>query len=126
MFSTNNYCLLQNTNVLRKIKYLINEIKIQYCYPRLDVNVTKGFNHLLKSPFSIHPKTGNVSIVFKPTNVKNIKLDEVPNIYNLLHESSAANTQHIANMKTAVKNFQEIVFSLEKAEALRRRNDASM
>lgn len=107
------------------MKYLIDEIKIQYCYPRLDVNVTKGFNHLLKSPFSIHPKTGKVSIVFKPDNAAHLKLEEVPTIYTLLDDSSSDNLQHQANMRTAVKNFQELVFSLEKAEAVRRKMEAS-
>lgn len=110
---------------MRKLKYLIEEIKIQYCYPRLDVNVTKGFNHLLKSPFSIHPKTGKVSIVFKPANARMMKLEEVPTIYSLLDDSAENSAQHQNNMKNSVKNFQEVVFSIEKAEAMRRKNDAS-
>ncbi|NXF41263.1 PRI1 primase, partial [Nyctibius bracteatus] len=38
------------------------EVMLQYCFPRLDINVSKGVGHLLKSPFSVHPKTGRISV----------------------------------------------------------------
>ncbi|KAM6924691.1 DNA primase small subunit [Xenentodon cancila] len=54
----------------KKVWHFEKEIMLQYCYPRLDVNVSKGVNHLLKSPFSVHPKTGRISV---PINLRELE-----------------------------------------------------
>ncbi|XP_017760543.1 PREDICTED: DNA primase small subunit [Eufriesea mexicana] len=67
-------------------RHLIEEIMLQYAYPRLDIHVSKGMNHLLKSPFCIHPKTGKVCIPFNANTVDKFDLDKVPTITTLIEE----------------------------------------
>lgn len=66
---------------------------IQYVYPRLDINVTKGLNHLLKSPFCVHPKTGKVSIPFNIKKADDFDPMKVPVITTLIEEVNAFDAQ---------------------------------
>uniref|UniRef100_A0A3B5M185 DNA primase n=1 Tax=Xiphophorus couchianus TaxID=32473 RepID=A0A3B5M185_9TELE len=70
----------------KKRQYFEKEIMLQYCYPRLDVNVSKGVNHLLKSPFSVHPKTGRISVPIDLTDVDKFDPFAVPTISLICEE----------------------------------------
>lgn len=72
--------ILQAENRKTIKPHLLTEIILQLVYPRLDINVTKGLNHLLKSPFCVHPKTGRVCVCFDPAKAEQFNPLAVPHL----------------------------------------------
>ncbi|KAG2361824.1 hypothetical protein BDR07DRAFT_1485396 [Suillus spraguei] len=76
----------------------LEDIILQYTYPRLDAEVSKHRNHLLKAPFCVHPKTGRVCVPVDPNRVENFDPNAVPTVMQLLQEldkaGESANWEH--------------------------------
>lgn len=88
----------------RKLRYTSQEIMLEFCYPRLDVNVSTGINHLLKSPFCVHPKTGRVCVPINVENVDSFDPFAVPTISQLCHELDSQKAEKTdENTQTARK-----------------------
>jgi len=68
---------------------ILSEIMLQFAYPRLDIAVSKGLNHLLKAPFCIHPKTGRVCVPFRVAKVDSFDPETVPTVLKLVEEIDA-------------------------------------
>ncbi|KAF1809067.1 prim-pol domain-containing protein [Eremomyces bilateralis CBS 781.70] len=62
------------------------DIVLEYTYPRLDAEVSKKLNHLLKSPFCVHPGTGRVCVPIDVQKVEEFDPLEVPTVTQLLDD----------------------------------------
>ena len=71
----------------------LHEIMLQWSYPRLDVNVSKGINHLLKSPLCVHPKTGRICVPINPRKLDEFDPFKVPIISQICHELDRIKTE---------------------------------
>lgn len=59
---------------------MLRDLVLQYSYPRLDDKVSIQINHLLKSPFCVHPKTrklGATSDYYHTSNLDIAHLERV-------------------------------------------------
>ena len=75
--------------VTEKLDAWRRELVLRHTYPRLDVNVSKAQNHLLKSPFAVHPKTGRVCVPINPKQAEKFDPFIVPTVRQLDEELNA-------------------------------------
>ena len=78
-----------------RMRTCLTTIVLFFTYPRLDVNVSTHRNHLLKSPFVAHPKTGKVCVpILDPQNADRFNPDRVPTLAALEEEINAWDAAH--------------------------------
>lgn len=116
----------------KKFHNIVEEVQLAMLYPRLDINVSKGTNHLLKAPFCVHPKTGKVCVPFRVSKAEAFDPMSVPTINGLLDEINAHDKRSMetlgegdemsrikdykkTQMAKAVEIFEEFLRKLEQS-----------
>ncbi|TVY78329.1 DNA primase small subunit [Lachnellula suecica] len=103
------------------------DIVLEYTYPRLDIEVSKHLNHLLKSPFVVHPGTGRVCVPINTKDLNSFDPLEVPTVTDLLgeidewtapegEEVKAIQDWEKTSLKPYVEYFRSFVVGLMKDE----------
>lgn len=108
------------------------DIRLEYTYPRLDAEVSKKLNHLLKSPFVVHPGTGRVCVPIDTRKLEDFDPFAVPTVTQLLQQIDAWDQEHTdlseeermkvqdwqkTDLKPYVEYFRGYVAALLKEEA---------
>jgi len=88
----------------------LNEFMMLILYPRLDGNVTRQFNHLLKGPFCVHPETGYISVPLSIELMEKFSLDKIPKVDYLLYEEGI--NEDKKSFEEYIKFFQNFVDNL--------------
>jgi len=77
-----------------RLKESREEVVLEYMYPRLDAEVSKHLNHLLKSPFCVHPQTGRVCVPIDERDLGAFDPMAAPTVLGLLGEIDAWDKAH--------------------------------
>jgi len=104
------------------------DIVLEYTYPRLDIEVSKHLNHLLKSPFVVHPGTGRVCVPINTKDLEGFDPLGVPTVTELLgqidewtapegeQEGKTIQDWEKTSLKPYVEYFRSFVVALMKDE----------
>lgn len=102
-------------------KTLLKDVVIQYTYPRLDINVSKQMNHLLKSPFVAHPKTGRVCVPIDTRRLDEFDPATVPTIGRLVEELNASGSAEQTSLRGYTSYFETQFLQPLERDALEQR-----
>ncbi|KAI8059872.1 primase, DNA, polypeptide 1 [Gongronella butleri] len=84
------------------------DIQFQYLYPRLDSNVSTHINHLLKSPFCVHPKTQRVCVPIDPELCDEFDPFKVPTLSTLNDElNQMASSGEITDEERKIPDYKK-------------------
>jgi len=97
---------LSKTTTPKDLLEAKQDIVLEYTYPRLDAEVSKKLNHLLKSPFVVHPGTGRVCVPIDTRVVDDFDPLGVPTVTQLLQEIDAWEGGDAAG-KTTVQDWEK-------------------
>ena len=118
-----------NISKNKSVTTALHRIVLGYTYPRLDVNVSKQLNHLLKAPFCVHPKTGRVCVPVRVEEADTFDPFEVPTLEQLERElneageaaSGAAEASEAGSrgwertrLRPYIEHFKEFVHALQE------------
>lgn len=78
---------LDKSHHFQYISFVEEEIMLTFMYPRLDINVSTSKNHLLKCPFSVHPKSTMISVPFDYESVDKFDPTTCVQLRDLLSEA---------------------------------------
>ena len=67
----------------RCVLNIFKETILAYVWPRIDFNVTSKMNHILKTPWVAHPKTGRIAVPIDPKDYWRFTPSSVPSLSNL-------------------------------------------
>eukprot|EP01062_Namystynia_karyoxenos_P057054 TRINITY_DN48017_c0_g1_i1.p1 TRINITY_DN48017_c0_g1~~TRINITY_DN48017_c0_g1_i1.p1 ORF type:complete len:454 (+),score=161.68 TRINITY_DN48017_c0_g1_i1:89-1363(+) len=96
-----------------KLGWIYHAARFAFVFPRLDVNVSTKRNHLLKSPYAVHPGTGVVCVPVAPGEVDSFDpLTHPPRIGQLMDLWKQGKAQAVPRMEL----LNEFISNIEKQE----------